>query len=526
MKIHVLLIDDNADDAELSIAFCAEAAPHLDFTVVTSATEARTLIAHYEPCFDVLLLDYTLPDTQGLELLDELVAIGYPAPVVMVTGRDDVATAVAAMKAGAMDYLVKAGEYWQQLPRLIGGLVDRYRLVRENRRLQFELARRAEELEEVVSRLQFERARLGAVIEQLPEGVLLVEGLEARTTAANPAAARLLGEAPTPAIALHDYFARYTRNLDGSLRTPEQTIIARVLRSGLPVLGEQVLLLRPNDEQRTVLVNAAPLLDDNGVVRGAVMVFQDISEIKRLEQLKDEILSIASHELKNPLTVLLGYATVLERTPAAAGDERVRRAALIIRQQTLRMRTMIDRMLDLSRLDLGQLELRSAPFDLAALVRMVAEQYQATTDKHLITTRIACEPCMLEGDYTRIEQLLSNLVTNAIKYSPNGGRVEVTLEHRSAAELPAVARGQPLREACGYVLVQVRDEGIGISPDQVARLFDRYYRTSEATHIAAGQGLGLYISSEIARLHGGLLAVESSEGIGSSFSLVLPVNLP
>jgi PAS domain S-box-containing protein len=525
MKTRVLLVEDNRDDVELTLTFCADAAPQLEFTVVATGAECQAaLAAARERPFDALVLDYTLPDMDGLTLLRAIVDMDYPAPVVIVTGRNTVETAVEAMKAGAMDYLVKSSDHWEHVPRVIAAAITRYHLSRENQRLQAELQVHATELEQAVRQSEREKARLRAVIDQLPEGVVIFDGQVGRTVAANRAAEQLWGHAFIPDVSIPEYARNYRmENLDGTLREPENTVAARVLATGQPILSEQMTIVRPDESRITVLVNGAPLLDEQRDVTGAVVVFQDISEMKQLEYLRDEILSIASHELKNPLTVIAGYSSLLSRSAVVERDDRAQRAAATIRQQAARMRRLIDRLLDLSRLDLGRMVLQKSTFDLALLVRTVTEQQQELSNNHTLQLHLEHENLFIEGDYTRLEQVLINLVGNAIKYSPEGGDIGLTLRIQREVNMPNAVCGSAIPDTGPFALVQVHDYGIGIDGDAQKQLFTRFYRTKEAAHIATGQGLGLYISAEIVRMHGGVLCAESRPEDGTTFSMVLPI---
>lgn len=522
----VLLVQDEHDESATAARdFCHTSARQLAFTVVTSRAACwSTLAANDGAPFDALVIDNALPDSDGITLLHEVVDAGYPAPVIIITERTDVESAVTTMKEGATDYLVKVASYWEHFPRVIESAIARYRLVRENQRLHGTLANYAARLEETVRHAQIEKARLQAVLEQLPEGVIIVEDSEGHTIVSNTAARRLAGRAFVPDGSMQEEEGYHLlERLDGTpLPLPDHPL-SRVLRNGQPVLGEQIVLVQPYEERITVLTNAAPLLDPHGMVIGAVAVFQDISEIKRLEHLKDEVLSIASHELKNPLTIIKGYSTLLLKAPPVQQDKRTHRIATTIGQQSERMQQLVERLLDLSRLDLGTMTLCLNPVDLSRLLCSVAQAQSATTSNHTLRCE-AIEPSLIVmGDQVRLEQVIINLVSNAIKYSPEEGQIVLTLRVRDKLSLePHVLCGSEISTPGPYAVAAVSDQGIGIEPEIQQKLFNRFYRAREAARLAAGQGLGLYICAEIMRMHGGTLCVESSAGKGSTFYVILP----
>lgn len=527
-KIRVLLVQ-NHHDAKRTRSFCITTAPHIVFTIVPNRAACWQVLAEDEEApFDTIVIDDAITDSDGITLLHEIVAAGYPAPVIVITERTDVESAVTAMKEGAIDYLVKTGAYWEHLPRVIDAANARYRLVRENQRLHGHLANYAAQLEQSVRQAQLEKSRLQAVLEQLPEGVLIVGNDGGRTVAANHAAERLWGHAFVPDVPIPEYARHYQiEHLEGARLPPEAHPVARVLRTGEPLMGEQLVIVQPDGNRITVLTNAAPLFDDQGILVGSVAVFQDISEIKRLENLKDEVLSIASHELKNPLTIIKGYAALLNKSPTVQGDERTRRIAHTVVQQSERMQWLVERLLDLSRLELGTMALNISTIHLSQFLTTLVEEQQSTTERHTISCRLPETPLIIKGDYMRLGQVLTNLVTNTIKYSPNEGKIVLALSTCETPDaLDTAVCSCELRAEGPYVVIAVHDQGIGIEPEQQHTLFNRFYRVKDAVRLASGQGLGLYISAEIVRLHGGTICVESTPGEGSTFRVILPLHPP
>lgn len=225
--------------------------------------------------------------------------------------------------------------------------------------------------------------------------------------------------------------------------------------------------------------------------------------------MRDQFLSIAAHELKTPLTSLLGNAQAIERRAIREGSlpERELRGVQIINTQAKRLNKMIATLLDISRLEQGKLVIERAPLDLCALAKRVVEEVQPGLTDHTVECTIPNDAAlMIDGDELRVEQVLQNLVNNAIKYSLNGGLVRLQVAQRG--EMACIA---------------VIDQGMGIPSDDIPHLFERFYRASntDEQHVS-GMGIGLYIVKEIVTLHGGSITVESSVGSGSTFTVCLP----
>jgi PAS domain S-box-containing protein len=222
--------------------------------------------------------------------------------------------------------------------------------------------------------------------------------------------------------------------------------------------------------------------------------------------LRDEFISIASHELKTPVTSLKVYSQMLGRQAQRKGDTATALQLGKMESQVDKLTKLIANLLDVSKIEAGKLEYVSEDFDLVALVRELAESPKAIDQTHVVTVT-ECGPIVICADRDRIGQVVVNLLTNAIKYSPDADRVDVDL-------------------SCDGVTatVAVRDFGIGIDPSFHDHLFDRFFQVSDPEERTfPGLGMGLYISREIARRHGGDIRVDSVKGGGSTFSLVLPV---
>jgi signal transduction histidine kinase len=253
-------------------------------------------------------------------------------------------------------------------------------------------------------------------------------------------------------------------------------------------------------------VKAEPLFNEHGGVQFAVNVFVDLTERKELELRKDEFISMASHELKTPVTSLKGFTQVLYRRFKKRGEEEPLSFLARMDGQLNKLTKLINDLLDLSKIQTGKLTVQEEAFDLADVVGDIVDTLQATSQTHQLALE---ETTHLEvfGDKDRIEQVLINLLTNAIKYSPQADRViiRVSAEHEQA-------------------LVSVQDFGIGIAEANQQKIFERFYQvTDPMERTFPGLGIGLFISNEIIKQHHGRMWVISSKGEGATFYFTLPL---
>jgi signal transduction histidine kinase len=225
--------------------------------------------------------------------------------------------------------------------------------------------------------------------------------------------------------------------------------------------------------------------------------------------LRDGFLSIASHELRTPLTSLLMQTQLLQRRVARGGllPEREQGALAVVVAQAKRLDRLIAALLDVSRIERGQLTIEVEAVDIGALARRVVAEVQPTSEQHAIACATPASALVISGDPLRLEQVLQNLLQNALKYSPDGGAVDVSV----AADGPAA-------------VVEVADRGIGFPPEVLPQLFTRFYRAPNAdARNVSGLGIGLYVVREIVRLHGGTVAAALRPDGGSRFTVRLPL---
>jgi len=232
-------------------------------------------------------------------------------------------------------------------------------------------------------------------------------------------------------------------------------------------------------------------------------------EVEEAVRIRDDFMSLAAHEFRTPLTSLYGYAQLLRSSAGQSNtfSSRDRRAIEVIVAQVERFNLLVDTLLDVSRIDGGQLKLDRAPLDISEVVRPAAAEIQPLLSRHRLRVDESDAALLVEGDAGRLVQAFENLLLNAIKYSPTGGEIVVRVSRD----------GDQAR-------VDVIDHGIGIPKSALPQLFSKFFRAGNVDALQiGGLGIGLYIVSEIVSLHGGTLAVESDEGQGSMFSVLLPL---
>lgn len=232
----------------------------------------------------------------------------------------------------------------------------------------------------------------------------------------------------------------------------------------------------------------------------------DITERKQNEIRKNDFIGMVSHELKTPLTSLTALLQMLNLKLKNSEDQFVSGAIAKSNIQVNKMRNMIKGFFDISRLESGKIHIEKQTFDLDQLIKEIIEEIKLTVTSHNIILT-PCEPLEVYADRDKIESVITNLLTNAVKYSPKGKNIEV----------------QCRREEYN-AKVSVKDGGMGVKPDDIERLFDRYYRVKTPhTHNIAGFGIGLYLCAEIIERHEGKISVESQSGKGSTFTFTLPI---
>jgi two-component system phosphate regulon sensor histidine kinase PhoR len=259
-------------------------------------------------------------------------------------------------------------------------------------------------------------------------------------------------------------------------------------------------------QEKTIRTHWVPLLE-NGELHGVVAVFHDISDLKRLEKVRKDFVANVSHELRTPVTVIKGYAETLQEGIIRADPERAGRFVEIIGNHAERLASLIGDLLTLSELESGEFALQLQRISPAGTIRRACSllEGKAAAKEIAIEQPPATGLCDVLADQGRLEQILFNLLDNAIKYTPHGGRIRIT----------AADDGD-------FLAISVSDTGPGIPPQSLSRIFERFYRVDAGrSRDEGGTGLGLSIVKHLVQLHGGTVRVESSPGKGSTFTFTV-----
>ncbi len=443
--------------------------------------------------WDIAIVDRSVTGLAALAAISLVKAIGNGLPVVVVSAQPGEELAVEAIRAGAHDYVTKSNIF-----RIIPA-IERELTASKPRRDPATVQALAEEALEQTAVLDATVASIaGAVV------VLDVDGTIRR---ASPAAVGLLGLDPDHGQDLHgERLAEFRcETHDGRALAPHETPGCRALRDET-VMGELLVLSRRDGKTVWVAASAAPIKAADGRTLGAVATFTDVTAMRRLQEYQEDLVRTISHDLRSPLTAILGHGHILYKSLTRGKiNLRRRESADAIILAARQMNAMIRNLVDSARMEAGKLDLIRSEVWLPGLVLDIKARLASIvdTERISITADDGLPPVLADPD--RVERIVTNLLTNALKYSDPSTKVSIGISLDG-----------------NQVVTSVADWGDGISPAEASRLFQRYGRTERSRWRRDSVGLGLYITKGLVEAHGGVIWVKSEVGRGSTFYFSLP----
>jgi signal transduction histidine kinase len=539
--VEILIAEDSPTQSERLRYVLAEAG----YRVTTAANGREALAVFLERRPDLVITDVVMPELDGYDLCRGIKAHDETrnVPVILLTSLAEPQDVIKGLECGADNFIRKPYDEHHLVTRVANILLGRE--LRANGRLQVgvevvlggrkhfisserqqildflfssyeeialangTLRKQQVELEAQQEELQQQRAELEAQREQLEhaltvnravldaslDGVCLAD-LDGNILVANAVWENLCGELlPTAnGKTVDECLAELAEQTEG----PDHVRAGLASIAGDPTrawVGELKLVER----RRSLKCYTAPVSDSASGLVGRIFVLRDVTAEREADRLKSELVATVSHELRTPLTGILGFVELLLARPH---DKETRARHLgTIRAEARRLTDLVDKFLDLQRIESGRFELAIESFDLCEVVRETTKLFASLSPAHTLELRRCDEELFVEGERDRIGQVVGNLLSNAIKYSPEGGRIEVAAEVED-----------------GVARVSVHDAGMGIPDAEQQEVFTKFFRSSSA-HASGigGTGLGLALCHEIIDVHGGQMGFESVEGDGSTF---------
>ena len=487
--IKVLLVDDERRFRETSQRFLKGRG----FDVIAAENGEVALDKLKRNSVDLILLDLKMPVMGGEEFLKVAGPLYPEIPVIVMTGHGTLDIAVECMKKGAYDFVTKPFELEQ--------LVLTMERAIEKRNLETKARKYQDEIVQNLLDLSTEKKRLETIFSCIANGIMVTDrNLE--IVLHNPALSQLLdlpgpieGPVPVSQVIKDEAFIETLKRIQRG-ETGQREFISREIR-----LGNKILRA----------ISAANLEPDRHVfwtVSGAVTVLEDITVYKQLDQMKSDFVNMVAHELRSPLVSIRQLQSVLAE--GLAGPLQGKQEDFVKRgiRKIDSLLGLINDLLDVAKLEVGRLVQRKVPTDLGKMIEEMVALMEPRARDQGITLHHTCENLKpILADPKNIEEILNNLLSNAINYSPDGGEVNVGA-----------------RVVGDFVELKVSDHGVGIPPEEVPKIFEKFYRVKHPkTRQVTGTGLGLSIVKGIVEAHRGFIDVESVVNQGTTFRILLPV---
>ncbi|MFH1491183.1 MAG: hybrid sensor histidine kinase/response regulator [Pseudomonadota bacterium] len=483
-KVRVLVVDDEKVVRE----GCKRVLTGKGFEVLM-AENGQQAMDILDETVDLMLLDLKMPVMGGEQVLEKTNALFPELPVIIITGHGTIDTAVECMKKGAYDFITK--------PFQIDQFLLTINRAAQKRHLEMEARQFREENVRNLYDLNLEKSRLKTIINCMANGVM-VTNRSHEVVLHNPALMRLLeiSEAAENPVSVERIINNEaliaTLNEIQFGKTSEKAFTSQQINAGKHILRA---------------ISAPALGPDDGIV-GTVTVLEDITAFKELDEMKSDFVNMVAHELRSPLVSIRQQISVLLEGLAGPLLEKQENFLSKGMKKIDQLLELINDLLEIAKIEAGKTVQHQVPTDIEQIIKEAAALISARAGEKGIELSFTCRDMRpVQADPKRIEEIFSNLITNAINYSPEGGQVEVS------------ARG--LGE---YMEIKVRDTGVGIAEEELPKIFDKFYRVKHPkTRQVMGTGLGLAIVKGIILAHNGTIHVESIPDKGTTFRILLPI---
>ena len=445
--------------------------------------------------FNILLLDLMMPGISGMEVLKAIRETHPKLLVIVITGYATIENAVEAMKNGAYDFIPKPFTP-DQLRIVIRRAIEKLTLEQEAERLRLE---REKSLQDIAD----EKSRTRTIISHMADGVVVTDR-QGTVVLNNPAVTRLLGLEGEPPQG---------KNISEWISNDHLTeMIQEVLNVENPHGQGISREIAWGDSPRCFFTaHSAPVRNEQGEVLGAVTIFNDVTCFKELDQMKSDFVNMVSHELRSPLSSVQQQLYNIVNGISGEINEEQNRILGRVQGRIDGLITMVRNLLDLSRVESGSLVQHKEKVALEEIIQGAVELLAQEAEKKSLTLDVKIDSQLfpVHADRQSMETVFTNLLGNAIKYNQDNGSIFVNARNRGE-----------------FVEVQVSDTGVGIKQDNLARIFDKFYRIrTEYTRKVIGSGLGLPLVKALVEAHLGTITVESKEGEGTTFTVLLPRGL-
>lgn len=442
--------------------------------------------------FQILLLDLMMPGISGMEVLKVVRESQPDLLVIVITGYATIENAVEAMRNGAYDFIPKPFTP-DQLRIVVRRALDKLSLEREAERLRIE---RERSLKDIAN----EKSKTLTIINHMADGVLVTDQ-NGYIVLNNPAVTRMLGlEEETP---LGKHLSEWVGNADLT------HMVEEVLKIEDPkAQGISQELAWGDPPERFFVAHSAPVRSEQGEIFGSVTIFNDVTWLKELDQMKSEFVDMVSHELRSPLSSIRQKLSLIVDGFTGEVNEEQKQIVDRVQHRIDGLIGMISNLLDLSRIEAGRLVQQKERIALPEIIDEVIELMAQEAEKKGLKFEVTIEAQLfpIHADRQSMETVVNNLVSNAVKYNREGGRVSISVQNRGE-----------------FVELEVSDTGVGISEENLPRIFDKFYRIrSDYTRKVIGSGMGLPLVKAIIEAHFGAITVGSKSGEGTTFTVLLP----